>query len=68
MQNPTHNHSLKKVKIKFLLLQGIHPRAKYLENSGYANIFKQAGALTPKDLHKALKGVHFIGIRTRIPH
>jgi len=73
MQNPEQTHSLQKAKIKFLLLEGIHPRAReVLENAGYTNIVEQtgaltpeAGALTPEDLHKALKGVHFVGIRSR---
>jgi len=66
MQNSEQGHSLQKAKIKFLLLEGIHPRAReVLENAGYTNIVEQAGALTPEDLHKALKGVHFVGIRSR---
>lgn len=66
MQNSEQNHSLQKAKIKFLLLEGIHPRAReVLENAGYTNIVEQTGALTPEDLHKALKGVHFVGIRSR---
>jgi len=66
MQNPEQTHSLQKAKIKFLLLEGIHPRAReVLENAGYTNIVEQTGALTPEDLHKALKGVHFVGIRSR---
>lgn len=66
MQNSEQSHSLQKAKIKFLLLEGIHPRAReVLENAGYTNIVEQAGALTPEDLHKALKGVHFVGIRSR---
>ena len=66
MQNSAQNHSLHKAKIKFLLLEGIHPRAREaLENAGYANIVEQSGALTPEDLHKALRGVHFVGIRSR---
>ena len=66
MQNSEQNHSLHKAKIRFLLLEGIHPRAReILENAGYTNIVEQVGALTPEDLHKALKGVHFVGIRSR---
>jgi len=66
MQNSEQNHSLLKAKIKFLLLEGIHPRAReVLENAGYTNIVEQTGALTPEDLHEALKGVHFVGIRSR---
>ena len=66
MQNSEQNHSFHKTKIKFLLLEGIHPRAReVLENAGYTNIVEQTGALTPEDLHNALKGVHFVGIRSR---
>ena len=66
MQNSEQNHSLHKAKIRFLLLEGIHPRAReIIENAGYTNIVEQVGALTPEDLHKALKGVHFVGIRSR---
>lgn len=66
MQNSDQNHSLHKGKIKFLLLEGIHPRArKVLEDAGYSNIVEQKGALTPAALQQALKGVHFVGIRSR---
>jgi len=66
MSNSERNHSLHKEKIKFLLLEGIHPRARAeLENAGYTNIVEQTGALTPEALQQALKGVHFIGIRSR---
>lgn len=66
MDNSERNYSLHKGKIKFLLLEGIHPRAReVLENAGYTNIVEQSGALTPEDLHQALKGVHFVGIRSR---
>lgn len=66
MDNSERNHSLHKQKIKFLLLEGIHPRAReVIEAAGYSNIIEQAGALTPEALHQALKGVHFVGIRSR---
>ncbi len=66
MDNSERNHSLRKDKIKFLLLEGIHPRARAeIERAGYLNIVEQSGALTPEDLHKALKGVHFVGLRSR---
>lgn len=66
MHNSEQNHSLEKKKIKFLLLEGIHPRARAeIEKAGYSNIRELKGALTPEELHKALKGVHFIGIRSR---
>ena len=66
MENSERNYSLHKEKIKFLLLEGIHPRARAeLESAGYSNIVELGGALTPDELHQALKGVHFIGIRSR---
>lgn len=66
MDNSERNYSLHKEKIKFLLLEGIHPRAReVLEASGYTNIREVSTALTPVDLRKALKGVHFLGIRSR---
>jgi D-3-phosphoglycerate dehydrogenase len=66
MNNSARNFSLDKAKIKFLLLEGIHPRAReVLEAAGYSNITEQSGALTPAALQQALKGVHFVGIRSR---
>ena len=66
MHNSERNYSLHKEKIKFLLLEGIHPRARAeLESAGYSNIVELGGALTPRELHQAIKGVHFIGIRSR---
>jgi D-3-phosphoglycerate dehydrogenase len=66
MTNSERKYSLHKEKIKFLLLEGIHPRARQvLEDAGYSNITEIPGALTPAELHKALKGVHFLGIRSR---
>ena len=66
MSNSDRNYSLDKAKIKFLLLEGIHPRAsKILEDAGYTNIVENSGALTPQGLKEALKGVHFVGIRSR---
>ena len=66
MVNSERNYSLNKQKIKFLLLEGIHPHAKQvLKDAGYSNIVEKTGALTPKELHQALQGVHFVGIRSR---
>jgi D-3-phosphoglycerate dehydrogenase len=66
MHNSERNYSLHKGKIKFLLLEGIHPRAReVIEAAGYTHIVEQSGALTPEALHQALKGVHFVGIRSR---
>ncbi|HEY5775844.1 MAG TPA: phosphoglycerate dehydrogenase [Xanthomonadales bacterium] len=66
MRNSERNYSLDKAKIKFLLLEGIHPRAReIIESAGYTNIVEKPGALTPQELKQALKGVHFVGIRSR---
>jgi len=66
MDNSERNLSLHKEKIKFLLLEGIHPRARdVIEKAGYSNIEEYSGALTPEILQEKLKGVHFLGIRSR---
>jgi len=66
MRNSERNYSLDKAKIKFLLLEGLHSRAReIIESAGYTNIVEKPGALTPEELKKALKGVHFVGIRSR---
>ena len=66
MSNSERNYSLDKAKIKFLLLEGLHPRAReVIESAGYTNIVEKTGALTPDELKRSLKGVHFVGIRSR---
>jgi len=66
MRNSDRIYSLDKAKIKFLLLEGIHPRAReIIEAAGYKNIVEKSGALTPEALLQAIKGVHFVGIRSR---
>jgi D-3-phosphoglycerate dehydrogenase / 2-oxoglutarate reductase len=66
MRNSDRNYSLDKAKIKFLLLEGLHPRAREcIQAAGYSNIVEKAGAMTAQELHRALKGVHFVGIRSR---
>ncbi|NVK12410.1 MAG: phosphoglycerate dehydrogenase [Gammaproteobacteria bacterium] len=58
--------SLDKSKIKFLLLEGVHPKAiATLENAGYTNIELLKGSLDEDSLVEKLKGVHFLGIRSR---
>jgi len=60
------NYSLDKGKIKFLLLEGIHPAAREVISSrGYGEVVLAEGALGTKELQRALKGVHFLGIRSR---
>ena len=58
--------SLEKSKIKFLLLEGVHPSAvETLEQSGYSNIEIHKKALPPEELKAAIAGAHFVGIRSR---
>ncbi len=57
--------SLEKSKIKFLLLEGVHPSAvEALQKSGYSNIEQHKKALPPEDLKLAIASVHFVGIRS----
>ena len=58
--------STDKNKIKFLLLEGIHPSAiKVLQDAGYNQIESLAGALSDEDLKVKIADVHFVGIRSR---
>lgn len=58
--------SLKKEKIKFLLLEGIHESAvSCLKSAGYTNIEFHKGALDSSSLKEAVKDAKFIGIRSR---
>ncbi|MDP4650568.1 MAG: phosphoglycerate dehydrogenase [Haliea sp.] len=58
--------SLKKSKIKFLLLEGVHPSAvDTLRAAGYDNIEQHQKALAPDDLKAAIANAHFVGIRSR---
>ncbi|MBN9410127.1 MAG: phosphoglycerate dehydrogenase [Burkholderiales bacterium] len=58
--------SLDKSKIKFLLLEGIHPSAQeLLRNAGYTQVEALSGALEGDELHAKLADVHFLGIRSR---
>ncbi|MDZ7779910.1 MAG: phosphoglycerate dehydrogenase [Gemmatimonadota bacterium] len=58
--------SLSKDRIKFLLLEGIHPAAREaLREAGYTNVESHAGSLTPDELEKAIADAHFVGIRSR---
>lgn len=58
--------SLDKSKIKFLLLEGIHPSAvDVLKNAGYSNIETLPGALQGEELKEKIADVHFLGIRSR---
>ena len=58
--------SLDKSKIKFLLLEGVHPNAlEVLKAAGYTNIEYHKKALDGEELIEAIKDAHFVGIRSR---
>lgn len=58
--------SLKKDKIRFLLLEGVHDNAlKVLYDAGYTNIEYIKSALDEEELIAKIKDAHFIGIRSR---
>lgn len=60
------NQSLPKDKIKFLLLEGVHPSAvEALKRDGYTNIEEHKKALPTDELKRAIAGAHFVGIRSR---
>jgi D-3-phosphoglycerate dehydrogenase len=57
--------SLQKSKIKFLLLEGVHPSAvETLQKSGYDNIEQHKKALPAEELKIAIANAHFVGIRS----
>ncbi|UYM18137.1 phosphoglycerate dehydrogenase [Endozoicomonas euniceicola] len=58
--------SLDKNKIKFLLLEGVHPSAvEDLEAAGYSNIDYVTKSLTTEELKARIADAHFLGIRSR---
>lgn len=58
--------SLDKAKIKFLLLEGVHPSAmELLRAAGYSQIEALSSALPDEELKRRIADVHFIGIRSR---
>ena len=58
--------STDKNKIKFLLLEGIHPSAvQVLQAAGYTQIESLTGALEGEELKKKIADAHFVGIRSR---
>lgn len=60
------NTSLDKSKIKFLLLEGIHPSAlDVLRRAGYTQIESLSGALPDEELKARIADVHFVGLRSR---
>jgi len=73
MQSPTSDMlptppktSTEKSKIKFLLLEGIHPSAvAVLHAAGYTQIESLPGALSDGELKERIASAHFVGIRSR---
>ena len=60
------NTSLDKSKIKFLLLEGIHPSAlEVLRRAGYTQIEAIDGALPDDQLKVKIADAHFVGLRSR---
>ena len=58
--------STDKKKIRFLLLEGIHPSAvKVLKAAGYSHIEVLSGALDGDALLAKIADAHFVGIRSR---
>jgi D-3-phosphoglycerate dehydrogenase len=58
--------SLDKSKIKFLLLEGVHPSAiETLKAQGYTNIVSHPKALPEEQLKAEIAAAHFVGIRSR---
>ena len=58
--------SLDKSKIKFLLLEGIHPSAvEVLRGAGYTQVEALPGALEGEELRRKIADAHFLGIRSR---
>ena len=56
--------AIDKARIKFLLLEGIHPSAvKVLRAAGYAQIEGLSGALTSDEFNARIANAHFVGIR-----
>lgn len=61
-----HITSIDKNKLKFLLLEGIHPSAvRALQNAGYTHIESYPKSLDTAELLEKVADVHFIGIRSR---
>ncbi len=58
--------SIDKHKIRFLLLEGIHPSAvAVLKAAGYSQIESLPGALPDDELKARIADAHFVGIRSR---
>ncbi|MGN6389735.1 MAG: phosphoglycerate dehydrogenase [Burkholderiaceae bacterium] len=58
--------SIPKEKLKFVLLEGIHPSAvEVLNRDGYTQVVTSAKALAGQELIDAIRDAHFLGIRSR---
>jgi D-3-phosphoglycerate dehydrogenase len=58
--------SVPKDKLKFVLLEGIHPSAvDALASDGYTQVVTSPKALAGKELVDAIADAHFVGIRSR---
>ena len=58
--------SVPKDKLKFVLLEGIHPTASHvLRQDGYTTIETHPKSLSGRELILAIEGAHFLGIRSR---
>lgn len=58
--------SVEKSRLKFLLLEGIHPSAvEVLQRDGYTQVESHAKALAGEELLAAIADAHFVGIRSR---
>ena len=58
--------SFAKDRVRILLLEGIHPSAvDTFRAAGYNNVELLPTALNEADLIEKIKGVHFLGIRSR---
>ena len=63
---PVRTRSLAKERIRFLLLEGIHTNAvARLSEAGYSNIETTNTAPSAEQLIDQIRGVHFLGIRSR---
>lgn len=58
--------SVPKHKLKFVLLEGIHPSAvDLIQRDGYSDIVTSPKALAGAELREVLADAHFLGIRSR---
>ena len=66
MSNTKKSLSLSKVKIKILLLEGLHKNASQLFNDNqYRTVEYHEGSLEPNELIEKIKDVHLLGIRSK---